>query len=225
MIKVHKHRLTCGCDDCQAMFPAGRFEPAWATPEPTAEGGAARRLERVIGRVPLGDPGATWTFVVWVDQDQRLVNDWPGFPGTAGARVELDRTSHDGPIITGTRDPALAALAAPVPLRRLAAERINARCMVEYGLAPREVGDLVACPEHGEGAAALACAHVIDGPPSEAVVVYGLDGDYPDLFCPACLERYALGEVDVAKVVCSRCQQRHLYRHHLVARTWYGAAS
>ena len=223
MIKVHKHRLTCSCDDCLEMFPSGRFEPAWAQPEPMATAGQGRPFERVIGRVPLGDPAAAWTFVVWVDGDQRLAGDWPGFPGTAGARVELDRAAHDGPVITGTRDPALAALAHPVPLRRLAAERLGQRCMVEYGLAPPEVADFLACPEHGEGIPALACRHVVDGPPADAVVVYGLDGDYPDLFCPSCLDRFSHGELSVAVTVCSHCQQRHLYRHHLVSRTWYGA--
>jgi hypothetical protein len=206
------------------MFPPDRFEAAWTLPEPDpGHAKEGRRFERALGRVPLGDPKATWTFIVWVDEERRLAADWPGFPGTAGARVELAE-SREGWVITRTPDPALAALADPIPLRRLAIERLNARCMVEYGLAPDAIADFIPCARHGFGIPALACAHVIDGPSTDATVVYGLDGDYPDLFCAPCLARYASGEVELALTVCSRCQQAHLYRHRLVARTWYGAA-
>lgn len=219
MIKVQKHHIACMCDDCQAMFPAGRFEPAWAMPEPVPAAG----FERVVGRVPLGEPGASWAFVVYVDADLRLADDWPGFPGTRGARVEL-RPGDAGREITGTRDPALAALATPIPLRRLAVERVNVRCMVEFGLADAELADYLACEQHGQGIPALACSHVIESPDTiDATVVYGVDGDYPDLFCEACLYDYVRGDLSLAHSVCSYCQQAHLYRHRIVARTWYGA--
>lgn len=218
MIKVHKHRLVCRCDDCSAMFAADRFEPTWTMAEPATE-----PRERVLGKVPLGSAEATWTFVAWVDGDQRLCADWPGFPGTRGARVELAATGEGDRVITGTRDPALMALAEPIPLRRLAAERVNARCMVEHGLAPPDVADFIECGRHGRGIAALACDHVVNDSRVDAIVVYGVDGDYPDLFCEPCLQRYSRGEVQLANTVCSGCQQEHLYRHRLVTRTWYGA--
>ena len=221
MIKVQKHRISCVCDDCQAMFPAGRFEPAWTMPEPARPG---RRFERVIGRVALGDAGASWTFVVYVDEDLRLADDWPGFPGTRGARVELGQGAVGSREIVATRDPALAALAVPIPLRRLAVERLNARCMVEFGLAEAEIADFIPCEQHGQGIPALACSHVIESAEAiEATVVYGVDGDYPDLFCEWCLYHYVRGDLGRANTVCSYCQQAHLYRHRLVARTWYGA--
>lgn len=222
MIKVSKHRLTCACEDCQTAFPPDRFEATWTVPAPDPT------CERVIGRVPLGAPNASWGFVVWIDADQRLAHDWPGFPGTRGARVELDRPGRPksdkvSRVITGTRDPALAALSDRVPLRRLTTERINARCMVEYGLADDDVADFIACERHGIGLPALACVHVLGAEAIDATVVYGVDGDYPDLFCAACLARYAAGELAVAHTVCSHCQQAHLYRHRLVGHTHYGA--
>lgn len=222
MIKVQKHRLSCGCDDCQAMFPADQFQPAWTTPAPHPEVG--RRFERVLGRVPLGEPSATWMFVVYVDQDMRLADDWPGFPGTRGARVDLGPGSEGTREIIGTKDPALAALATPIPLRRLAVERLNARCMVEFGLAEAEIADFIPCEQHGQGVPALACSHVIESPePIDATVVYGVDGDYPDLFCEGCLYHYVRGDISRARTVCSYCQQAHLYRHRISTRTWYGA--
>jgi len=214
------------------MFPADRFEPAWTMSEPRPSQGfvdaapiAGGPWERVLGRVPLGSRAATWTFVVYVDRERRLFEDWPGFPGTRGARVDLAADlGDDGRTITGTSDPALAALAEPVPLRRIAIERVNARCMVELGLAGAEIADYVACEQHGQGIAALACRHIIESAASiEATVVYDVDGAYPDLFCQACLPRYVRGDIGLAITVCSHCQQAHLYRHRLVERTWYGA--
>jgi hypothetical protein len=216
VIKLQKHRITCTCDDCVAMFPPDRFEASWSM---TPQDGS----RRVTGRVPLGASNASWTFVAYVDEQRRLVDDWPGFPGTRGARVELSH-HNAGDEVVGTRDPALAALAEPIPLRRLAVERINARCMVELGLAPSDIADYVACEQHGQGIPALACAHVIESAsPIDATIVYGVDGDYPDLFCGECLANYVGGDVNVARTVCSYCQQAHLYRHRLVTRTWYGA--
>jgi len=192
------------------MFPPDRFEATWVYPQPSPE------ARRATGRLPIGDAKARPTAVVWLDADDRLVLDWPGFPGTIGAKVELTGTA-----ITGTRDPALHALAAP--LRKRAIEKMNQRCMVDYGLAPDDVADFVACAEHGtSGIKALACEHVIGGDAIDVVVLYDVDGDYPDCLCVACFEAFRAGDVSVTQVVCSYCQQRHLYRHRLVAETTYG---
>ncbi len=220
MKKVITHTLTCRCSDCVDMFPPDRYEAAWTLPRPE---GAEDRVRRALARIPLGHPLGIGAFVLWVDLDSRLATDFPGMPGTLGARVDVDWHHHDGPLITGTKDPALAALAAPIPLRRTALERINARCMVDYGLAPDDVADFVPCEAHGHGVSALTCACLLDTPTLDAVVVYGVDGDYPDLFCTACFERFTSGELDVARTVCSRCQQQNLYRHRITASTWYGA--
>jgi len=221
MIKVTRHPLTCDCADCAAMFPSDRFEPSWTLPKPSD---AARRLE---ARLPLGHPRASLAFVVWVDAEQRLLHDWPGFPGTLGARVEAEWYRPDSGRVVGTRDPALSALSAPVPLTRRFAERINARCMVDYGLAPEDSADLLPCDSHGSGAPALAChcivAHDAEAPPLEVYVLYDTDGDYPDAVCVRCMEAYSAGDLSVVTRVCSRCQQAHLYRHRVIAKTWYGA--
>lgn len=220
MIKLHKHLLVCDCASCRDMFPHGRHDAVWATQDP---GNGARR---VLGRVPIGAQNAPLEFVLWVDGDDRLAVDWPGFPGTRGAKVALSLTpAPDGaPVILGTHDPALRALTADIPLRRALADRFNARCMVDFGLAPDETADLVACDLHGSGAPAMACSHVVESrDPLDVTVVYGVDGDYPDVFCQDCLARFAQGDVDVCQTVCSRCQQLNLYRHHIVATTWYGA--
>jgi hypothetical protein len=220
LIKVIRHPLTCDCNDCATMFPSDRFEPAWTWPKPSE---TARRAE---ARLPLGHPRANLGFVVWVDADQRLLHDWPGFPGTAGARVEMQWYRPDSGRITGTRDPALAALADPIPLTRRFAERIHTRCMVDYGFAPEDTADFVACPTHGHGIPALACHCIVNAPADtrlEVCVLYDTDGDYPDLVCTACIERFSARDMSVVTRVCSRCQQANLHRHHRVARSWYGA--
>lgn len=220
MIKVQNHTLTCRCDDCAQMFPHDRFEPTWTLPQPSA---ASRRA---IGALPLGHPQAGQAFAVWLDSEDRLEVDWPGFPGTAGAKVEVDWRAHP-PRILGTKDPALSALADPVPLRRKALERMNQRLMVDYGLASEDTADFVSCERHGHGIPALACEHVVSAlnvDQLEVVVLYGVDGDYPDLLCEPCLERYLARDLSVVQTVCSRCQQEHLYRHRLVGSTWYGAS-
>lgn len=218
MIKVHKHPLVCDCGDCASMFPPGRFEAVWVAPEPA---GAARRA---VGRVPIGHPRPALEVGLWV-ADGRLAADWPGFPGTVGAHVELaERAPGEAPLVVATRDPILSALAPPVPLRRALVDRFNARSMVDHGLAPEDSADFVACARHGHGIGALSCACIIEAAaPREAALVYGLDGDYPDLFCMSCLTLYAGGDVDVCRTVCSRCQQERAYFHHIAATTWYGA--
>lgn len=221
MKKLAKHLLVCDCADCTDMYPPDRFDVTWSVPRPEA---AQVGLRKVTGRVPLGHDKARLSFGVWIDEQQRLVHDWPGFPGTAGARVELDPLR--GSAIVGTPDPLLGALADPVPLRRKAAERISARCMVELGLADARSGvsDYVQCARHGSGIAALSCAHAQDPTQRiDVVVLYGVDGDFPDVFCEPCLTAYASGDLDVALTLCSRCQQESVYRNRVVATTWYGA--
>jgi hypothetical protein len=219
--KVLAHALTCPCEDCAAMFPADRFEPAWTVPKPSAE---ARRVE---ARLPLGHPQARLAFVVWADDAQRLLHDWPGFPGTAGARLEVEWYRPDSGRATGSRDVALGALAAPVPLTRRFAEAVNARCMVEYGLAPEDSADFVVCDVHGRGASATACACVAEGgvgaAPREVFIFYDVHGAYPDLVCADCVERFVSGDLAMMRTVCCYCQQGFLRRHHVVGRTWYGA--
>jgi hypothetical protein len=219
--KVLGHALTCRCDDCAAMFPGDRFEAAWTVPQP---GPDARRVE---ARLPLGHPQAPLAFVVWVDADQRLLHDWPGFPGTVGARLEVQWYRPDSGRATGTRDVALGALADPVPLTRRFAEAVNARCMVAFGLAPDESADLIACDTHGAGAPATACACVAEvgsgAGPREVFVFYDVHGAYPDLVCADCVDRFASGDLGMMRALCSHCQQARLLRHRVVGRTWYGA--
>jgi len=222
VIKLHKHLLVCDCEHCREMFPHDRHDAVWASPDP---GDGA---QRVIGRIPIGADNAPLEFVLWVDDDLRLAVDWPGFPGTRGAAVTLsDTVASDGArVIVGTRDPALGALTKDVPLRRALAERFTQRCMEEYGLAPEGTADSVPCDVHGRGVAAMACRHVVESPtPVDVTILYGLDGDYPDVFCQGCLAEFARGNVDVCQTVCSRCQQLNIYRHRVVATTWYGATA
>lgn len=222
MKKVIRHPLTCSCDDCTTMFPSDRFEPTWTVPKPSEGAGRAE------ARLPLGHPRANLAFVVWVDADGRLLHDWPGFPGTLGARAEVQWYRPGSGRITGTRDPALLALADPVPLTRRFAEKVNARCMVDYGLAPEETADFVTCDRHGHGIGALACrcvAAVATEAPLDIWVFYDPDGDYPDVVCEACVEAFVAKAPDVVTRVCSRCQQEHLYRNRVVGRTHYGATA
>ena len=202
------------------MFPSDRFEAVWTPPRP--EGA---HVERVTGAIPIGDPKATLSSVLWVDDEDRLLVDWPGLPGTIGARVTIERppSGATGRIVD-TTDPILRGFRSEVPLRRKLAERFNARCLVSFGLAPPETADFVPCEEHGEGLAALTCAHLsTSAEPLEVVIVYGVDGDYPDLFCRPCFDAFASGQMEVAQPTCSRCQRRESSRHHIALATWYGA--
>jgi hypothetical protein len=207
------------------MFPRGRFEATWTFPPPTPE------ARRVGAAIPIGHPRAPLEVIVWVDAHDRLAADWPGFVGTVGAQVDVDWSAPGGPRVTGTRDPVLGALADPVPLTRTFAERLNRRCMRAYGLLESELGaddgDEIACGRHGHGMRAFACKCVAieDGAVRDVVVLYDVGGDFPDCLCMACLARYQAGDPSVVVPVCSRCQQHHIYRHRVVARTWYGAAS
>ncbi len=236
MIKLAGHLLTCGCEACATMFPRGRFEPTWTFPQPTPS------ARRVTAAVPIGHPRAPLEVIVWVDASGRLAADWPGFVGTAGAQVDVDWSARGGPRVTGTRDPVLGALADPVPLTRKFAERLNARCMRAYGLLDGDDGDdaggsngdedAIACQRHGTGMRAFACKCVAGeggegregGEALDVVVLYDVGGDFPDCLCTACVARFQAGDPDVVVPVCSRCQQHHIYRHRVVARTWYGAA-
>ena len=202
------------------MFPADRFDAVWTPPKPDGE-----HVERVTGAIPIGAAGAPVRCVLWVDEHDRLLVDWPGLPGTAGASVTIKRPPSGGTgEVVDTTDPILRGFRKDVPLRRKLAERFSARCLVTFGLAPAETADFVPCDEHGEGLAALTCSHLAaSDEPMEAVIVYGVDGDYPDLFCVPCFERFAGGDADVAQMTCSRCQRREATRHHIVHATSYGA--
>lgn len=220
MIKLETHPLTCRCESCQQMFPPDRFEAVWSPPRPEVA-----HAERVTGAIPIGDPRATLRATLWVDAQDRLLVDWPGLPGTAGAHVTVERppsgaTGH----IVDTSDPVLRGFRSDVPLRRKVAERLNARCLVSFGLAAPATADFVGCDVHGEGLSALTCSHLAANPePMEAVILYSVDGDYPDLFCRACFDAFAQGQSDVARPTCSRCQRREATRHHIGHATWYGA--
>ena len=201
------------------MFPADRYDAVWNAPRPQGEDALP-----AIGAIPIGDPAATLRVGLWVSPEGRLLTDWPGLPGTAGARVDLAQGGDGPPTVIDTMDPVLRGFTHRIPLRRLAAERFQARCMVLFGLVEDEASDLIACTEHGQGAAALSCAHLLETTQAtDAVLVYGVDGDYPDLLCEACLAAYTSGDVTVCVEVCSHCQQRNVYRHEIVATTWYGA--
>jgi hypothetical protein len=215
VIKLDKHPLDCACEHCQAMFPADRFEATWTAAEPEGVG-----HRRAVAHVPLGGARRGVGFIVWLDAHDRLATDWPGFPGTAGAAVTLaPKTPGESDRIVGSSDPILAALTAAVPLRRRFAERINSRCMVELGLAPEDTADFITCPRHGRGLPALTCAHLErEGTPQHAVILYGVDGDFPDLLCLPCTERYAAGDLDVCVPTCSLCQQERA-RHHRVVQS------
>jgi|GEM_PF-1545525 len=220
MKKVLRHPLVCECEDCASMFPADHFEPTWTLPKPSED---ARRAE---ARLPLGHPRASLAFVVWVDAKGHLLQDWPGFPGTKGALVEMQWYRPDSGRVLGTRDPALAALSDPVPLTRVFASKVNSRCMVDFGLAPADSADFVTCDKHTGGISALACHCVIGAKSTERLdvyVFYDPDGDYPDVVCAACVDRFVASDPSVVTTVCSRCQQTHLYRHRIVGRTHYGA--
>lgn len=223
MIKVDKHLLTCTCEACAAMFPNDRYDAVWASPRPE---GDERELTRVVARVPIGALRPPLAFVLWVDGDHALAADWPGFPGTVGARVTLGPPDADGSRpLTGTNDPVLSGLSDAVPLRRRLAERFAARCAVEYGLAPVDTADFAECAIHGEtGIQCLTCEHLAESEePLDAVLLYGPDGDYPDILCVPCVARLAQRDLESVRPACSRCQQASIYRHRVVSRTWYGA--
>lgn len=219
MIKLEKHRLDCACEHCEAMFPSGRFEATWTAAEP--EGTDHRRA---VARVPLGVSRRGVSFFVWIDAHDRLATDWPGFVGTAGAAVTLAPSIPGEPDrVVGSSDPILRALTAEVPLRRRFADRLNARCMVELGLAPEDTADFIPCVRHGRGLPALTCVHLEhEGTPQDAVILYGVDGDFPDLLCVACTERYAAGDIEVCVPTCSLCQQERARHHRVVQTTTYG---
>jgi hypothetical protein len=221
VIKVQKHPICCDCNDCKSLFPPDRFDVTWSQPDPSLPG-----AEKATAQVPIGPGPAALRFHVWIDAQDRLVNDWPGFPGTSGAHVKVRRgPGNIPPHIIDTRDPILGALRHHVPLRRRLIERFNARCMVEFGIAPMGSADHIPCDHHDHGAPAQTCTHLRNGPAGQdAVVLYGLDGDLPDCFCPACVEALANGDLGVCETICSRCQQHLVYRHNIVRITHYGAA-
>ncbi len=146
-------------------------------------------------------------------------------PATEGALVQVEWFAGVWRVAS-TTDPILSALAVPVPLRRLAADRLSARCLVMFGLAQPTDADFIECSRHGHGGtSALTCRHVhgTANERPEAVLLYGVDGDFPDLFCLACLERYAAGDISTCITVCSLCLRDTILSANIVRRTWYGA--
>ncbi|MGM0575092.1 MAG: hypothetical protein ACQEXJ_05110 [Myxococcota bacterium] len=219
MIKLSKHRLTCDCEHCRDTFPLKRFEPTWSVPGPPTDGARAVR-----GHLPIGDPHPAMHFGLWMDDAECLLVDWPGLPGTAGARVRTRaKGPSEPPVIVDTDDPILRGFTSRIPLRRKLQERLNARCLVEFGLAQPDAADHIACEEHGQGVPALTCPHLMEPQPREVVVLYGLDGDFPDVLCQDCLQALAGGDTSVCLTTCSVCQRVRVLHHHVVATTYYGA--
>ena len=225
MIKVARHPIACDCADCQTLYPPDRFDVTWTLPDPGIEGAVEAR-----GDLPIGGRRASWACKLWVVDLQgergRLATDWPGLPGTAGAAVTL--SGGRAPRIVDTIDPVLRGFTDRVPLRRRAVERLNARCMVDFGLAPADAADYIGCEHHGHGLPATTCPHLTEGEGEDAVLLYGVDGDYPDLLCPACVAGLAATrgrgpDAPTLLTVCSRCLQGTVHRHRVVAATWYGA--
>ena len=221
MIKVEKHPLTCACSDCLTLFPADRFDASWPAPRPAREG-----VRSVSAGIPIGSPSPALRFTLWLDEDDRLACDWPGLPGTIGARVNLRKAPPHSTLddhVTGSDDIILAGFCEGAPLRRKLTTRFNARLMVEFGLAHPSASDYVSCPHHTMGASSMTCSHLQNSDVrKDAVVLYGVDGDYPDLFCPACVDALNAGDLTHTTTTCSRCLSVLARHHRVVATAWYG---
>ncbi|MDP6943490.1 MAG: hypothetical protein QF464_05020, partial [Myxococcota bacterium] len=88
MIKVEHHPLVCDCADCHTLFPPDRFDAIWPAPRP-----ARADIRAVTAGLPVGGARPALRFSLWLDAEDRLACDWPGLPGTVGARV----TVREGP--------------------------------------------------------------------------------------------------------------------------------
>ena len=221
MIKVDRHPLVCGCEECATLFPSDRFDASWPAPKPERPD-----IRPATAGLPIGSPTPAMRFKVWLDSEDRLACDWPGLPGTRGARVSLRASpphSEAPAHITGSDDVLLAGFCEGAPLRRKLTTRFTARLMVEFGLAEPHIADYVPCDKHGSGISASTCVHLQEATERrDAVMLYGVDGDFPDLFCESCVEDLGKGNLDSVVTTCSHCLAL-LARHHRVVSTgWYG---
>lgn len=203
------------------MFPHDRFDVTWPAARPEGEAYVAS------AGLPIGHTHASLRFEVWVDADGVLLTDWPGLPGTAGARLEtrLGPGSANRRVV-GTSDPILQGFAGDAPLRRRLAERFAARCSSELGLVGLAATDFVPCEAHGHGLPCVSCEHLLAaGGPVDGALLYDVDGDFPDFLCLACVERLTGGDVSVCVGLCSRCQRDNVRHNRVVAASWYGDGS
>ena len=221
MIKVERHPLTCDCADCESLFPADRFDASWPAPRPERDD-----IRPATAGIPIGGARPALRFSVWLDPEGRLACDWPGLPGTIGARVAVREPPPGSDVpahIVGTDDALLAGFVDGAPLRRRLTGRMNARLMVEFGLAPPEAADFVPCSDHGLGVSASTCRHLQEATERRDVaVLYGVDGDFPDVLCVACVERLAAGDLQSLRTTCSRCVATLARHHRIVSTGWYG---
>ena len=221
LIKIERHPLTCTCADCETLFPADRFDASWPAPKPERDD-----IRPATAGIPIGSPNPALRFTLWLDEDDRLACDWPGLPGTIGAKVSVRRApkhSNMDDHVTGSNDIILAGFCEGAPLRRKLVTRFNARLMVEFGLATPEASDYVPCTQHGLGASSMTCTHLEQTEVRrDAVMLYGVDGDFPDLFCEACVADLNEGVMEHIKTTCSRCLSVLAHRHRIVATGWYG---
>ena len=221
MIKVERHPLTCACEDCKTLFPSDRFDASWPAPKPARED-----IRPATAGLPIGASAPAMRFTLWLDESDRLACDWPGLPGTVGARLNVRKAPPGSTMddhITGTEDIILAGFNDGAPLRRKLTGRLTARLMVEFGLAQPEASDYVPCAKHTMGAAASTCTHLQDATERrDAVLLYGVDGDFPDLFCEPCVERLSAGDLSQIVTTCSRCLVELARHHRLVNTAWYG---
>jgi hypothetical protein len=221
LIKVERHPLLCDCEDCAALFPSDRFEASWPAPKPPRED-----IRPATAGLPIGASSPAIRFTLWLDESDRLACDWPGLPGTIGARVNVRRAPAGSSLsdhVTGTDDVILAGFSDGAPLRRKLTGRLTARLMVEFGLAPPDTADYVPCSRHTLGVSASTCAHLQGATERrDAVMLYGVDGDFPDLFCEPCLKRLNTGDLSLVVTTCSRCLATLARHHRLVGTAWYG---
>ena len=95
--------------------------------------------------------------------------------------------------------------------------------MVEFGLAEPSASDYIHCPKHSLGASSMTCTHLQDAEVrQDAVMLYGVDGEFPDLICRACVDDMNAGSVDHIVPACSRCVSVLARHHRIVATAWYG---
>ena len=221
MIKVERHPLLCDCADCVTLFPADRFEASWPAPKPPRQD-----VRCVTAGLPIGASTPAMRFTLWLDENDRLACDWPGLPGTIGARVNVRKAPPHSSMddhVTGTEDLILAGFSDGAPLRRKLTGRMNARLMVEFGLAQAHTADYVPCRQHTLGVSASTCTHLQSATERrDAVMLYGVDGDFPDLFCEHCVERLNAGDLSHIVTTCSRCLVDLARRHRIIATAWYG---